>query len=135
MAQRPAELRQVRTAIGPVNGRWIEQAEYQAMESPTGVEDALEIVGSLCAVRLHRVVHQHLGIAHDGRRRRAQFLPHVGNERPFRSPVGPVLSQISRGTTSRPDAPAPSLSAQPALGASKAAILPSRREISTGLVS
>ena len=127
-------LRQVRAAIGPVNGRGIEQAEYEAMEIPAGIEDALKIVGELPAVGLHRVVHQHLGIAHDGRRRRAQFLPHVGNERPLRSPVGSLVNLIGRGTTPVQRA-APSLSAQAALGTSKAAILPSRRDISTGLVS
>ena len=61
------------------------------MERPTGIEDALRIVGELLAVRLHRVVHQHLGIAHDGRCRRAQFLRHVGDERPFRSGIGPLV--------------------------------------------
>jgi hypothetical protein len=52
MAQRPAVLRQVRTAVAPVNGRGIEQAEYQVMEIPAGIEDALEIVGELPAARL-----------------------------------------------------------------------------------
>ncbi len=103
MAQRPAILRQVRTASGPVNGRGIEQAEYEAMESPAGIEDALKIVDELPAVGLHRVVHQHLGIAHDGDRGRAQFLPHVGNERPLRSPVGSLVDLIGRGTASRLD--------------------------------
>src|SRR3984893_18831370 len=86
------------------------------MENPTGIEDALEIVGELPAVRLHRVVHQHLGIPHDGDRRRAQFLPHVGNERPLSSPVGPLVSLSSRGVTSlhpitvpTPERPAPDL--------------------------
>jgi hypothetical protein len=41
------------------------------MEAPTGIEDTLEIVGELPAAPQHRVVYQHLGIAHDGRRRRA----------------------------------------------------------------
>jgi hypothetical protein len=92
MAQHPAELGQVRIVTDPVNGCRIEQAEYQAMEAPTGIEDTLEIVGELPAAPQHRVVYQHLGIAHDGRRRRAQFLPHVGNERPLRSAVGFLVS-------------------------------------------
>jgi hypothetical protein len=74
-----------------VNGRRIEQAQYEAVEVPTGIDDTLEIVGDLHATCLHRVVHQHLGIAHDGRSRRAQFLPHIGNERPLRSPVGSLV--------------------------------------------
>jgi hypothetical protein len=45
-----------------VNGRWIEQAQYEAMESPTGIEDALEIIGELHTACLHRVVHQHFGM-------------------------------------------------------------------------
>ena len=105
------------------------------MESPTGIEDSPEIIGSLRAVRFHCVVHQYLGIAHDGRCWRAQFLPHIGNERPLRSAVGPLLCQISRDTTSPSKAPSRSPSAQPAVDLSKAAILPSRRDISTGLVS
>ena len=51
VAQRPAILGQIRAAIGLVNGRGIEQAEYEAMEIPTGIEDALKIVGELPAVR------------------------------------------------------------------------------------
>ena len=46
------------------------------MENPTGIEDALKIVGEFPAVGLHRVVHQYLGVAHDSDRGRAQFLPH-----------------------------------------------------------
>ena len=102
------------------------------MEIPAGIEDALKIVDGLPAVGLHRVVHQHLGIAHDGHRRRAQFLPHVGNERPLCSPVSSLVNLISRGTL--PSQPALRF-AQAALVTSKAAILPSRRDISTGLVS
>jgi hypothetical protein len=41
------------------------------MESPTGIEDTLEIVDELPAALQHRVVYQHLGIAHNGRCRRA----------------------------------------------------------------
>jgi|ERR1700730_13328023 hypothetical protein len=132
MPQCPAEFRQVRTANGPMNGGRVEQAEYETMEIPAGIEDALKVVDELPAVGLHRVVHQHLCIAHDGRRRCAQFLPHVGNERPLCSPIRSLVKLISRGSTPEP---APSLSVQPALGTSKAAILPSRRDISTGLVS
>ena len=104
------------------------------MQVAAGVEDALKIVGELSAAGLHRVVHQHLGIAHDGDRRRAQFLPHISNERPLRPPVGPLVDLFGRGTIPQPDAPSWRI-AQAALVASKAAILPSRREISTGLVS
>ena len=102
------------------------------MESPTGIEDALEILRELLAARLHRVVHQHLGIAHDGCSRRAQFLPHVGNEHALRSPVGTLVNSIRHLTVSTHGAVAV---AQVTLGLSKAAILPTRREISTGLVS
>jgi hypothetical protein len=111
MAQRPVELRLVRTAIGPVNGRWIKQAQYEAMESPTGIEDALEISGELHTACLHRVIHQHLGIAQDGHRRCAQFLPNVGNKRPLRSAFGAKVSEISRSPTSLFHAPAPALAA------------------------
>ena len=135
MAQRPAILRQVRAAIGLVNGRGIEQAEDEAMEIPAGIEDALKIVGELPAVGLHRVVHQHLGIAHDRDRGRAQFLPHVGNERPLGSPVGSLVNLIGRGTVSPPRRAGIVAVAQAALVLRRAAILPSRRVISTGLVS
>ena len=103
------------------------------MEISTGIEDALKIVDELPAVGLHRVVHQHLGIAHDRDRGRAQFLPHIGNERPFRPPVGSLVNLIGRGKVPRLGAPL-SQSAQ-AAGLSKAAIFPSSRVISTGLVS
>ena len=105
------------------------------MEIPAGIEDALKIVGDLLAARLRRVVHQHFRIAHDRDCGRAQFLPYVGNECLFGSPVGSLVNLIVRDATPRPNATAPSLSAQAALVASKAAILPSRRSISTGLVS
>src|SRR6266550_7711866 len=100
------------------------------MESPTGIEDTLEVVGKLPAAPQHRVVYQHLGIAHDGRRRRTQFLLHVGNERPLRSAVGPLLGQISRDTTSPSKTRSRSPGGQPAVDLSRAAILPSRRDIS-----
>jgi hypothetical protein len=61
------------------------------MEIPAGIEDALEIVDGLPAIGLHRVVYQHLGVAQDGHRGRAQFLPHVGNERPRSSLVGTMV--------------------------------------------
>src|SRR5664280_2690842 len=137
MAQRPAIISQVRAAVGLVSSGGIKQAEYEAVESPAGIENSLEIIDPRRAVRLHRVVHQHLGIAHDGDRGRAQFLPHVGNERPLRSPVGSLFNLIGRGTISPPRRIASSLpkSTQAALVLSRATILPSRRVISTGLVS
>ena len=100
-------------------------------------ENTLKVVGCLLAARLGRVVHQHLGIAQNGRRRCAQFLSHIGNERPLGSLVGPgpVIKLISRGTISLRHRTVQSLSAQAAVGLSKAAIFPSRRAISTGLVS
>ena len=102
MAQRPAILRQVSATIGPVDGRGIEQVEYEVMEIPAGIEDALKIVGDLPAARLHRVVHQHFRIAHDRDCGRAQFLPYVGNECPFGSPVGALVNLIVRDTTPVP---------------------------------
>jgi hypothetical protein len=104
------------------------------MEAATGIEDTLEVLGELPAAP-SRVVYQHLGIAHDGRRRRAQFLPYVGNEGPLRSAVGHLVSWISRGTISLFNGLTLLLSAQATLGKSKASILPSRRGHSTGLVS
>jgi hypothetical protein len=59
---------------------------------------------------LHRFVHQHLGIAHDSDRGRTQFLPHIGNECPLRSPVGSLVNLIGRGKVPRLGAPASSLS-------------------------
>ena len=41
------------------------------MQIAAGVKDALKIVGGLIAVALHRVVHQHLGIAQNRDRGRA----------------------------------------------------------------
>jgi hypothetical protein len=75
------------------------------MESATGIEDALEIIGELHTACLHRVVHQHFGIAQDGHHRCAQFLPNVGNERPLRSAVGTIVSEISRSPISLFNAP------------------------------
>jgi hypothetical protein len=92
MTEHPVELRNVCVATYPVSSRGIEEAEYHLIESATGIEDSPEIVGSLRAVCLQRIFHQHLGMAHDGRRRRAQFLPHEGNERPLGSPIGTVGS-------------------------------------------
>ncbi len=100
MTQRSPILNQVRAASGLVDGCRIEQAEDEAMEVPTGIEDTLKIVDGLRAVGLHRVVHQHLGIAHDCDRGRAQLLPHIGNERPLCSAVDTLLGEIGRGTTS-----------------------------------
>ena len=91
MAQRPAVLCQVGAASGLADGRGIKQADDEAMQMPAGIEDALKIVDGLPAVSLHRVIHQNLGVAHDGDRGRAQFLPHIGNERPFHSPIGALV--------------------------------------------
>jgi hypothetical protein len=99
MAQRPAVLCQIRAASGLADGRGIEQAEYEVMESPTGIKDALKIVGELAAVGSRRVVHQYLGIAHHSDCGRAQFLPHVGNERALRPPIDFKVKQFSRGTS------------------------------------
>jgi hypothetical protein len=57
VAQHPTELRRLLNAIGPVNSRSIEQAQYYAMEIPTGIDDSLEIFDMLGAARLHRVAH------------------------------------------------------------------------------
>src|ERR1700730_11490492 len=100
------------------------------MQRPTGIEDALEIGDELPALRRRAIVHQHFGIAHDGRRRRAQFLAHIGNKRPLRSAVDTLVGLISRSTASRFNARAPMASAQATFATSKAAILPSRRDIS-----
>ena len=65
------------------------------METPTSIEDSLEIIDTLGAAGLHSVAHQHLGIARDSRRRCAQFLPQISNERPLRSPIDILVNLIS----------------------------------------
>ena len=72
------------------------------MEISACIENTLKIVDGRSAASLHRVIHQHLGIAHDGDRGRAQFLPHVGNERPLRPMAGPLVNLIGRGTAPVP---------------------------------
>jgi hypothetical protein len=106
VAQRSAILGEVQATGGPVDGRGIEQAEDEVMQIPAGIEDVLKIAGEMLTARLHRIVHQHLGIAHNSDCGRAQLLPDVGNERPLSSPVGSLVDLIGRGAASRFGAPA-----------------------------
>jgi hypothetical protein len=99
MPQRPTKLHQVGSAIGRSNGHRIKHTVDQLLERVAGIENALEIVNSLQGSRCYGIVHQHLGVAHDGIRRRAQFLPNIGDNRPLRSPRSPLVNQINRDTT------------------------------------
>jgi len=118
VAQLAAEFLEIGAALVALEDGRIEQAEGKTIERLAGVEDALEVTHGRAALGTLGVLHQHLGIAHDRRYRRAQFLPHVGNQRALGTAAGVGSGYVARDTLS-----------------SKATILPSSRGSSTGLVS
>ena len=98
MAQLAAEFGKIGAALMALEDRRIEQAQRQSVERLAGVEDALQVANRLCAPGTHCVLHQHLGIADDRRHRGAQFLPHIGDERPLGAPGSLVVGYVRHDT-------------------------------------